>query len=154
MVIRAVVLANDVNHALKLAKQIRGCEDGELTTLVDKNRLYCTLQCYIPTYFDDDPAKALAKDILAEISVRDAFEERLVRLGCPFTFIDDSDTDDSLTFEEMKTCDGPDELLTQLFELESLRDILVLHKDTVKYAQAIDALLPYIKKSLFTTGNS
>lgn len=152
--IRAVVLGKDLQHALSLAKNIKNISNGELTTLVDGSRVYCSLQYAMPPRKTDVPEKsALAEIILEELSVRDAFEESLIALGCPFTFIDECDTDDGLTLEDMRDCDGSDELLTQLFELETLRDILTLRQDTFRYAAAIDSLIPYIKKSLFSKGN-
>ena len=151
LTIRAVVLGRNLQHALSLAKKIKSGCDGQLTTLVDGNRVYCSLQCKAPVNKADGTDKAaLAENILAELSVRDTFEENLIVLGCPFTFINECDTDDGLTLEDMKDCDGSDELLTQLYEVESLRDILSLRPDTFKYAAAIDSLIPYIKKSLFS----
>lgn len=146
--IRAVVLGCSRQHALFLAKEMKGSYGGELTTLVDGNRVYCSLQCDVPVSRFTEVKECVTESILNKLSVRDAFEENLIALGCPFTFIDDCDTDDGLTLDDMKECDGSDELLVQLYELESLRDILSLRKDSFKYAKAIDCLLPYIKKSI------
>jgi len=150
--IRAVVLGENVPHALFLAGKLKSCNRGSLTTLVYGKRLYCCLQCNI-TESADESLYPLAK-ILTEISVKDAFEENLSALGCPFTFIDDCDIDDRITLKDMKDCDGSDELLVSLFELESLRDVLALNPNSFKYAAAISTLLPYIKKSIFSQGES
>jgi len=153
MIITAVVLGNSHAHALSLAKNIETVNDGCLTTLVNENRVYCSLSRDNPDTQNPDDKEAVVNQILSEISFRNKFEEKLITLGCPFTFIEDCDTDEKLTLQDMKACDGANELLNKLYEVESLRSILALHNETYKYAEAIDALLPYVKKSIFTKGN-
>lgn len=148
--ITAVLLGTNPNHALSLAQNLMALCDGYLTTLVNENRVYCSLLCRVPEIQGDDEKSIMVNRILAEISLRDKFEEKLASLGCPFTFVEDSDTDERLTLEDMRACDGANELLTEIYNLESLRTFLSKHKETYKYAEAIDALLPYVKKAIFT----
>lgn len=148
--ITAVLLGNSHTHALSLAQNIKSVCDGQLTALVDNDRVYCSLVCEEPDVQESGEQERMIRRLFAEIKIQDTFEEKLVSLGCPFTFIEDSDTDEGLTLEDMKACDGASELLTNLYELESLRSVLSLHKETYKYAEAIDALLPYVKKAIFS----
>lgn len=146
----AVLLGSSPAHALSLAQSIKASCNGELTALVDDVRVYCSLQCGEPDTEGKDEKDAMFARILEEIKIRDSFEQKLTSLGCPYTFLEDSDTDENLTLGEMRACDGANELLTNLYKLESLRSILSLHKETFRYAEAIDALLPYVKKTIFS----
>lgn len=148
--ITAVLLGNSHSHALSLAQNIQSVCNGHLTALVDDNRVYCSLICEDPDVQGNTEQETMIRRLLAEFKAQEEFEARLVSMGCPFTFIDDADTDDELTLSDMKACDGANELLTSLYELESLRSVLSLHKETYKYAEAIDALLPYVKKTIFS----
>lgn len=150
VIVTAVLLANNPSHALFLAENLMTICDGYLTTLVDDNRVYCSLLCDDPEVQGDNIKSIMVNRILEEITIRDKFEEKLASLGCPFTFVEDSDTDDKLTLEDMKACDGANELLTRIYDLESLRTLLSHHKETHKYAEAIDALVPYVKKAIFS----
>lgn len=149
----AVLLGNSHSHALTLAQNIKSVCDGQLTALVDDNRVYCSLSCEDPDTQGANEQERMIRRLFAEIKIQDTFEEKLVALNCPFTFIEDSDTDEDLTLEDMKACDGANELLTNLYELESLRSVLFLHTETYKYAEAIDSLLPYVKKAIFSKDN-
>lgn len=153
MTITAVLLGANHSHALALARNIITICDGYMTTLVDDKRVFCSLQYDEPDIRDICGENAMMKRILSEIKIRDIFEKKLVSLGCPFTFIEDSDTNKEITLEDMKACDGANELLVRLYEVESLRSVLALYKETFNYAEAIDALLPYVKKSIFSKDN-
>lgn len=151
--VTAVLLGSSPSHALSLAQSIKSVYGGQLTTLVDNVRVYCSMRCEKPDGDEIDEKDVMITRILREIKIRDAFEQKLASFGCPYTFLEDSDTDENLTLGEMRACDGANELLTHLYKLESLRSVLALHEETFRYVEAMDALLPYVKKSIFSKDN-